>query len=138
MSDYQEVYDYFKHYKTIHEAITRLEERLETIKSKYELQAQKYSAEPSGKGGKPASYDTMLMQTERLYKQLEKLYYEADTIKATFDKQSILVDDQLAMRVIEMYFFDGMSHQEVAINLHLAPSRVSQLKRKGLECINLN
>lgn len=137
MSDYKANYDYFNKYRIIKNTIIRLEERLETIHSKYELQAQKYSTEPTGKGGKPASYETMMIQTERLEEQLKQLYKDADQIKANFDEASIMVDNQVSMRVIELYFFDCVSQEEIADQLHLSTTRVSQLKREGLEKISI-
>ncbi|WP_225439396.1 sigma factor-like helix-turn-helix DNA-binding protein [Ligilactobacillus agilis] len=115
--------------------IERLEEKLKVLTDRYELKAQTYSDEP--KGGRPATLEDMVIQKEKLESRIAVYYSKSRAIRDRFEKAAEKMDNQTEAKILDYYFFEGMTLEQIADELGYTVRHVSRLYHHGLSVIDL-
>lgn len=135
MSRFEENKRFLLGYRKIMDKIERLEEKLKVLTDRYELKAQTYSDEP--KGGRPATLEDMVIQKERLESRIAAYYSKSRAIRDKFEKAAEKMDNQTEARILDYYFFEGMTLEQIADELGYTVRHVSRLYHHGLSVIDL-
>ena len=135
MSKFEENKRFLLGYRKIMDKIERLEDKLKVLTDRYELKAQAYSDEP--KGGRPATLEDMVIQKEKLESRIEAYYSKSRAIRDKFEKAAEKMDNQIEAKILDYYFFEGMTLEQIADKLGYTVRHVSRLYHHGLSVIDL-
>lgn len=126
--------DYLMRYRDVYAKIDRLEDRLYFLDTRLEkLSSPRITGMPKSTSSNADIRDDLIMQkdevTERINKQNVKRMKLRKEICNVIDD----LDDTQEARVLELYFIDGMTKQEIADYLVFDLRWIKQLYSRGIQ-----
>lgn len=126
---------YLRRYKKNLALINRLEKRIDSIDRRiYTLRSPSYSDMP--KGGTPVSVEELISDKEDINKRIAKLKSKGQVYKSEIiDKIDELEDPRYA-DVLEMFFIDCMTFNEIAEEKAYTERHVKRLYKEGIDSLS--
>ncbi|MFZ8764773.1 hypothetical protein [Enterococcus diestrammenae] len=127
---------YLKKYRRCITKIDRLEEKLSELDFKLEgLNSKEITDMP--RGGQPLTLDELLVRKEELKTRINNLVQSSHRIRQEACFAFDALDDERCAEVLEMYFIDLLSFDEIAESKHYSFRHVTRLYSQGLEEVRI-
>lgn len=128
--------NHLKRYRNYMARINRLEEKIALIDDQLiGLKSAKITDMP--RGGQRLTMDELLVQKEELKTRINNLVQTSREIRQEACLAFDTLDDERCAEVLEMYFIDILSFDEIADSKHYSFRHVTRLYSKGLEDIRI-
>lgn len=122
---------YLMQYRRIHEKIDRLKDKLDRIDERCSLKGVSYSSQPSSTVTQ--TLDDILAQKEYIEGKISKLTGDAIKISNEIQDRLLELDNQLEAEILDLYFLESHSLNEIANDLCYSERQIERLYVKGIK-----
>ncbi|HEY4601539.1 MAG TPA: sigma factor-like helix-turn-helix DNA-binding protein [Cerasibacillus sp.] len=133
----------FKRNKHFLLGYSRMKKRIERLEQKLlELDDRLYNARTSTisdmpRGGVPVTFDDLVARKEDTQERVNYLTEKARTIRREIYSVLDLLDDDRHVEVLELYFIDGLSHEDIADEIGYSTRHIIRLYVEAVKSISL-
>lgn len=122
---------YLMQYRKMHTKIERLKDKLERLNERYNLKGVSYSSQPSSTVTQ--TLDDILAQKEYIEGKISKLTGDAIKISNEIQDRLLELDNQLEAEILDLYFLENHSLNEIANILCYSERQIERLYVKGIK-----
>ena len=122
---------YLMQYRRMHTKIDRLKDKLERLNERYNLKGVSYSSQPSSTVTQ--TLDDILAQKEYIEGKISKLTGDAIKISNEIQDRLLELDNQLEAEILDLYFLENHSLNEIANILCYSERQIERLYVKGIK-----
>lgn len=120
-----------KRYKKNLSCIERLEAKLETLDTRMtSVRSPKLSDMP--RGGQPVTTEDMILEKIELEKRIERLKAKSKKLRSETLEEIDRVEDPRYSEILEAFFIDCMTLEEIAENMNYTDRHVYRLYSEGV------
>ena len=126
-----------RRYRNNRSCIARLEEKLKILESRlYSIKSPNFSGMP--RGGVPVSVSDLVADKEELEERIERLKEKGKILKREILAEIDSLENSRYCEILEAYFIDGYSLEEIAENEGYNDRHVYRLYSKAISLLVLN
>lgn len=126
-----------RRYRKNRECLNRLYEKLDFIKIKM-INPRAFKVSGMPKGGTPVTMGDLLIEKEELENRIVELKAKGSIIRKEILKEIDTLDDYRYCEILEGYFIDGKSLEDIAYAEGYTLRHVYRLYKRGVELLTLN
>lgn len=123
--------DYLMQCRRMHEKIDRLKDKLDRLDERCSLKGVSYSSQPSSTVTQ--TLDDILSQKEYIEGKIRKLTSDAIKISNEIQDRLLELDNQLEAEILDLYFLETHSLNEIANDLCYSERQIERLYVKGIK-----
>ena len=128
---------FLKRYRKNHNCIVRLEEKLSLLEDKLNsVRSPSLSGMP--RGGKPVSIDDLISDKTDLENRIKRLKEKGKRLKSEILEEIDSLDDPRYVTVLEGFFIDCLSMEDIAENEGYTVRHVYNLYRDAVSMLTVN
>ena len=122
---------YLMQYRKMHTKIERLKDKLERLNERYNLKGVSYSSQPSSTVTQ--TLDEIIAQKEYVEGKIRELTGDAIKISNEIQDKLLDLDNQLEAEILDLYFLESHSLNEIANDLCYSERQIERLYVKGIK-----
>lgn len=122
---------YLMQYRRMHTKIERLKDKLERLNERYNLKGVSYSSQPSSTVTQ--TLDDIIAQKEYVEGKIRELTGDAIKISNEIQDRLLELDNQLEAEILDLYFLENHSLNEIANDLCYSERQIERLYVKGIK-----
>lgn len=122
---------YLMQYRKMHTKIERLKDKLERLNERYNLKGVSYSSQPSSTVTQ--TLDDIIAQKEYVEGKIRELTGDAIKISNEIQDKLLDLDNQLEAEILDLYFLESHSLNEIANDLCYSERQIERLYVKGIK-----
>ena len=122
---------YLMQYRKMHTKIERLKDKLERLNERYNLKGVSYSSQPSSTVTQ--TLDDIIAQKEYVEGKIRELTGDAIKISNEIQDKLLDLDNQLEAEILDLYFLESHSLNEIANILCYSERQIERLYVKGIK-----
>ena len=122
---------YLMQYRRMHTKIERLKDKLERLNERYNLKGVSYSSQPSSTVTQ--TLDDIIAQKEYVEGKIRELTSDAIKISNEIQDKLLDLDNQLEAEILDLYFLENHSLNEIANDLCYSERQIERLYVKGIK-----
>ena len=126
-----------KRYRNSLSCLKRLEEKLLTLDEKMKtVRSPSYSGMP--RGGTPVTIADLVSEKTELEERIERLKKKSKSLKSEILDEIDTLEDTRYIEVLEAYFIDGLSFNEIGDIMGYTERHIYNLYREAIDLLTLN
>ena len=122
---------YLMQYRRMHTKIEKLKDKLERLNERYNLKGVSYSSQPSSTVTQ--TLDDIIAQKEYVEGKIRELTGDAIKISNEIQDKLLDLDNQLEAEILDLYFLESHSLNEIANDLCYSERQIERLYVKGIK-----